>query len=185
MVDADDTLASAIRAVESVLQQWPVQYRRMLRQRAQLRAPMPDEEHQRDAFYDFFVAAYHLGDWLRNDDTVDQKVRNAAWAFRHTGAIGLAGDVANGFKHLTRDRPANVDEGAHVSNITCGFTLDTTPLEGTGPVALDEVETTSPKAAPLGGFVIAGNQTWEDAFEVADRCIAQWDAFLRDHALQP
>jgi hypothetical protein len=33
--------------------------------------------------------------------------------------------------------------------------------------------------------VIAGDQTWEDAFEVADRSIAQWDAFIRDHGLHP
>jgi hypothetical protein len=31
--------------------------------------------------------------------------------------------------------------------------------------------------------VIVGDQTWEDATDVADRCIAQWDAFLREHGL--
>src|SRR5215831_9878067 len=99
-MDADDTLANANGAVESVLQRWPEQRARMLRQRARLTVPAQDEEHQRDDFYDFFVAAYHLADWIKNDDTVDQKVRDAAWAYRHTGDIGLAGDVANGFKHL-------------------------------------------------------------------------------------
>ena len=37
--------------------------------------------------------------------------------------------------------------------------------------------------AQLGTFVIAGDQTWQDAFDVADRCIGEWDAFLRDRGL--
>jgi hypothetical protein len=37
--------------------------------------------------------------------------------------------------------------------------------------------------AQFGTFVIAGDQTWEDAFDVADHCIAEWDAFLSDHGL--
>jgi hypothetical protein len=39
--------------------------------------------------------------------------------------------------------------------------------------------------AQLGTFVIAGDQTRQDAFDIADRCTAEWDAFLRDHGLQP
>jgi hypothetical protein len=39
--------------------------------------------------------------------------------------------------------------------------------------------------AQLGAFVIAGDQTWQDAFDIADRWTAEWDAFLRDHGLQP
>jgi hypothetical protein len=71
VVDADDVLASAVKVVQSTLQRWPEQYRRMKRQRARLDAPAQDEEHQRDDFYDFFVAAYFLADWIKNDDTID------------------------------------------------------------------------------------------------------------------
>jgi hypothetical protein len=95
-------------------------------------------------------------------------VRDAAWAFRHRGDVGLAGDVANGFKHLKRDRRENVDAAAHVS-----------VLPG-HPFRLDEARLDD---ALLGVLVIAGNQIWEDAADVADRCIAQWDPFLRDHGL--
>jgi hypothetical protein len=141
----------------------------MLRWRARLDEPMRDEEQRRDDFYSFFGAAYHLADWIKKDDVVDQTARDAAWSFRHTGTVGLAGDVTNGHKHLKRDRKPARDASAHVS-VTGGlFQLDTAQLD----------------MAQLGTFVIAGDRTWEDALEVADRCIAEWDAFLRARGLLP
>lgn len=165
--NADDTLAQAVKAVESVLQRWPEQYRRMLRWRARLDEPMQDEERRRDDFYAFFVSAYHLADWIKKDGTVDEHVRGAAWKFRHTGTLGLAEDVVNGFKHLERDRQARRDAAAHVTVAAKLFQLDMAQLD----------------LAQLGTFAIVGDQTREDAYAVADRCIAEWDAFLRDHRL--
>jgi hypothetical protein len=141
----------------------------MVRWRERLDEPMQDEERQRDDFYAFFVAAYHLSDWIGNDTTVAEDVRKIVWTFRDTDAIGLAADVANGFKHMERwPDSENFDSAAHVSAIPDAFQLDMVQLD----------------MAQLGTFVIAGDQTWEDAFDVADRCIAQWDGFLRDHGLR-
>jgi hypothetical protein len=47
----------------------------MKRWRARLDEPMQDEERRRDDFYPFFVAAYHLADWIKGDDVVDQRGR--------------------------------------------------------------------------------------------------------------
>jgi hypothetical protein len=168
-VDADEVLANAVKAVESALQRWPEQYRRMRRWRERLDEPMQNEERQRDDFYAFFVAAYHLSDWIGGDTTVADDVRRIVWDYRKTGALGLAGDVANGFKHMERRQGAeNYDRAAHVSAIPDAFQLDMMQLD----------------TAQLGTFVIAGDQTWEDALEIADRCIASWDAFLREHGLR-
>jgi hypothetical protein len=66
-------------------------YRRMLERRGRLNAPVQTEERRREDFYDFFVVAYHLADWIKSGGVLDQQVRDAAWALRHKGNIGLAG----------------------------------------------------------------------------------------------
>ena len=131
--DADDTLAQAVKAVESALQRWPEQYKRMLRWRARLEAPLQDEEHRRDDFYSFFVAAHHLADWIKTDDAVPTGPSvTPAWTFRHAGSIGLAGDVTNGFKHLKRQPGReNVDAGAHVSVTPAGCSSSSTRRSST------------------------------------------------------
>jgi hypothetical protein len=111
-----------------------------------------------------------LADWINKDTIVSEGVRAAAWNLRHTGTLALAADVTNGFKHLKRNREPEVDAGAHVSVTDGGlFQLDTAQLDLT----------------QLGTFVIAGDQTLEDAADVAGRCIDEWDCFLRTHGLLP
>jgi hypothetical protein len=143
---------------------WPEQYKRMKRWRKRLNEQSQNEENRRDDFYAFFVCGYHLADWIRSDDSVADDVRASAWEFRNTGALGLARDVANGFKHLKRDRrPADADARVEVI----------------GGMHGGHSEPTS------SGFVIEGEgaQTWEDAVALADRCIGEWNRFLREHGL--
>jgi len=168
--DEDDVLARKLEAVVWTFAKWPEQYKRMKRWRARLDDPVDDVERRRDDFYAFFTAAYHLADWISKDTILSEDVRTAAWNFRHTGTLALAADVTNGFKHLKRNREPEVDAGAHVSLTDGGlFKLDTDPLDVT----------------QLGTFVIAGDETLEDAFDVAHRCIVEWDYFLRTHGLLP
>jgi len=136
----------------------------MLRWRVRLDEPTQDAERGLDDFYAFFLAVYHLADWIKNDGTVDPAVRKTVFqTFRHTGSVGLAGDVANGQKHLTRDRRPNVDAAAHVSVLTCAIVEPEAPGHGVPPEAWEH------------GFRVRG----EDTHEVADRCIREWYAFLR------
>jgi YHS domain-containing protein len=65
----------------------------------------------------------------------------------------------------------------------CSTAAAAGPRPAVSPVA--EVRHGAVDMAQLGTFVIAGDQTWQDAFDIADRCTAEWDAFLRDHGLQP
>ena len=132
-------------------------------------AALDEEERRRDDFYAFFVVAYHLADWIKKDSTVDQRVRDAAWAFRDTGAVALAGDVTNGFKHLKRQPGREkVDAGVHVTVAAQLIHLDMAQLD----------------LAQLGTFAIVGDRTREDAYAVAVRCIAEWGVFLQGHGLR-
>jgi len=137
----------------------------MKRWRKRLNEQLQNEENRRDDFYAFFVCGYHLADWIRNDESVAEDVRTSAWESRNKGALRLAADVANGFKHLRRDRRPSVDAGAKVS--------------AGGGMHVGQSE-----AAP-SGFVIEGEgaQAWEDAIALADGCIEEWNRFLHEHGL--
>ena len=152
---------------QSIPQQWPEQYNRMLRWRARLDEPGADEQHRRDDFYAFFVAAHHLADWIGNDATVAEDVRKAVWKVRDTGTLAHAADVANGFKHLKRwPGSAEVDEAAHVS-VYGTFAVGEEPWKWEHVVG------------------VVGDLPREDAYEMTDRCIGEWDVFLHEHGLRP
>jgi hypothetical protein len=68
-----------------------------------------------DRVYVFFVFCYHLKDWIKNDTSVPEAVRSQVETFvKNTPSLALAGDLANGVKHLARDRPARVDAAARI-----------------------------------------------------------------------
>jgi hypothetical protein len=143
---------------------WREQYDRMKRWRARLNESGHAEERRRDDIYAFFVCCYHLKDWIKKDASLDEDVHQGVESFVNSNrTLGLAADVANGFKHLERDQKPRVDPSAHVS-VVGGFHVG------------------MPEPA-LSGIVVAGDQTWEDASVLADRCIEEWEGFLRRHRL--
>lgn len=150
---------------------WREQYDRMKRWRARLDESGEAEERRGDDFYAFFVCCYHLADWIKHDASVSEEARAAASDFRNVGALALAGDVTNSFKHLERDRKPKADRGVHVS------VLGRFSVGNLDDVAADQTWTDEYVV------VVAGDQTWEDAYAVADCCIVQWEGFLRRHRL--
>jgi hypothetical protein len=142
---------------------WREQYDRMKRWRARLNEPGHAEERRRDDIYAFFVCCYHLMDWIMQDASLKDDLRKGVSSFvKSSRTLGLAADVTNGFKHLKRNREPDVDT-VSVSAVG-GFHVG------------------MPEPA-LSGIVVAGDQTWEDASVLADRCIEEWEGFLRRHRL--
>jgi hypothetical protein len=126
-----------------------------------------DEAQQVDDFYAFFVCCYHLKDWIKNDDAVPETVRREVESFvNHSPTLALLSDITNGFKHLKRDRPARVDAAARVSAIV---------NPSLGAFVLGE--------SRLGGIVVLGDQGRQDAKQVADRCLKDWNDFLQSKGL--
>lgn len=113
------------------------------------------------------MCCYHLKDWIKNDDVIPETVRREVESFVNCSpTLALSGDITNGFKHLKRDRPARVDAAARVS------VIQSSPLDA---FVLDE--------SRLGGVVVLGDQGTQDAKQVADRCLMEWDNFLRSKRL--
>jgi hypothetical protein len=164
MSDDDAVLAQAL----SALTPWHQPYKRMMRWRERLDEPGHDEERRRDDFYAFVLAAYHLADWIGNDETVAEDVRKAVWKFRDTGTVGHVGDVANGYKHMKRwPGHANVDEDTHFS------------VNGTFATS----EADEPPQTWEHLVAVVGKLPLQDAYELADRCIGEWHVFLHEHGL--
>jgi hypothetical protein len=121
-----------------------------------------------DFAYAFFVFCYHLKDWIKNDVTVAPNVRGQVESFvKSSPALALAGDIANGFKHLVRDRPGSVDAGARI--------------EARGPrLGMDFSLGTSVLGAAI---MIVGDQGPRFARDIADDCIKAWDQFVQGTGL--
>jgi hypothetical protein len=77
-------------------------------QRARISARGSDEgasfNELEDSLWAFFQNCWHINDWIRNDPTLTQPVKDAVWKeVRNTTSILIAADLANGSKHFSTD----------------------------------------------------------------------------------
>src|SRR5262245_46618434 len=60
-------------------------------------------ENYVDEIYAFFLNAYHLKDWIKNDHALGQPVRKSVEKYvNQTNALALCADICNSLKHLKR-----------------------------------------------------------------------------------
>lgn len=132
---------------------WLVQYRRMRRWRARIVAGEDDPDYELDNVHAFFIACFHLRDWIANDPEVRAEVRQAVrhFASDETSPLPICEHLANGLKHLYLHDPK----------------LQKPVMLSTGKDMT----------------VSIGDDVLGDAATIADRCIGAWDAFLKKHGL--
>lgn len=123
-----------------------------------------------DAAYAFFIFCYHFKDWLKNDATVDERVRNEVEAFVSSEQpLAVAADIANGVKHLTRDREPRLDATARLDVYAAGMGGWVMPKD-------QEPEWE-------GKLVILGRLWVGDCLGFAEMCVEAWAEFLLRHKL--
>jgi hypothetical protein len=123
-----------------------------------------------DAAYAFFVFCYHFKDWIKNDLTVEQRVRDEVEAFVSSeDSLSLAADIANGVKHLARDRKPRLNATARLDVYTAGMG---------GWVMSKEQE-----PSWEGKLVILGELFVGDCAAFAGMCMDAWAGFLRRNKL--
>ncbi|OIR16083.1 hypothetical protein GALL_35880 [mine drainage metagenome] len=113
----------------------------------------------RDATEDFFTQCYHFKDWLKKDSTLTLS-QNVEKFINASNALSLAADYCNSFKHAGLDSQPR--SGQTLEGINTHMRMDLTPK---GFVMSSSLELT-----------ISGKK--HDAFELAKRCIEEWDLFL-------
>lgn len=152
-------------------QGWREQYDRMRRWYARVNEFAPVDEHRIDDFYAFFVCCFHLRDWLKQDSGLDKKIGADAQAFVNNNRwLRICADIANGAKHLRRNRPARIDAGARVEKTTLTF-----PTAGFSPEAF----------LSRDFIVVPADGTMWIALGIAKNAVAAWDNFLGERGLLP
>jgi hypothetical protein len=142
---------------------WREMYDRVGRAYAEAFESETSEALAIDRAYAFFLFCFHLKDWIKQDASVEAATQRQVEGFvTATPSLSLAGDVANGVKHLVRDRPARVDDRARVT--TTGARLGMDFGLGTSPLGF--------------GLVIVGEHGPRSARAVADDCVSAWNNFL-------
>lgn len=138
---------------------WHGQYRRMLRWRDRVCAVDAERSSadQLDFLVAFFVACFHLRDWLQ-DSGVDAERLHAL--FLANVELRVCRDIANGFKHSRLDREPFHDPAFSVvrEHVPAGW-----------PSNLGHANTR--------WSIVAGDEKL-DLIVLAGRCITIWDRFL-------
>lgn len=147
---------------------WREQHERMRRWHSRLPEGDGVDDRRLDDYYAFFVVCFHLKDWLKNDSSLDASIRPAVeQLIERDRWLGMCADIANGFKHLRINKKVRVDAKSRVASEEPSFQGDLVQED----------------AFQVGRIVVvAAGSVWL-AQEVADRCVAAWEAFLEGKGL--
>jgi hypothetical protein len=185
--------------VTTIFLGWPEQYERMLRSHDRLndysrghRAASSDEA--RDALIHFFQDAYHLKDWLRNDQGEQaigiqpsrnpgaQHIKDAVESYvSSTQFLQLCADIANGSKHLglRPGQPGKPKSGPRTGDVTTAITGQSVTVR---PAAAGSGN--DPDPAIHSWRIESGGNSY-DAQDAADKVVAAWQTWLRQKGLIP
>jgi predicted nucleic acid-binding Zn-ribbon protein len=112
---------------------------------------------------DFFTACYHLKDYLQSDPAVSDEVRveveDYVWK-PHRETLGLAGDIANTWKHGSRDPGKRACDISRVITGSSGGASVTVTWTGED-----------------------GSECSRDCLDLAEQTVREWEGFLRRHGL--
>ncbi len=125
------------------------------------RIHIQDSANYQDEMYAFFTACYHLKDWIINDPSKRITADVEEFINSHD-SLQIAGDVCNGFKHLSLDRP-RFGSGAKVAGSVIGIVMNE-------PYPQIKIK-----------FSITANGQNYDAFDIASECLKLWTNFLKTH----
>jgi hypothetical protein len=127
-----------------------------------------------DILWAFFQNCWHLKDWIRNDISIPEAVRNSVEeeikAFEN---IMICADIANATKHLTRDKKkykpqAGADRSVEIDVSVAAYTV------------VDSVY--HYRINVQGGESVTKKATHE-AINVARKSVGEWQSYLKSKGL--
>jgi hypothetical protein len=117
-------------------------------------------DQHRDDMFAFFMNCYHLKDWIKNDSSVPHLNKLVEAYINESPALSLCADICNGLKHLV------------LNNSRSGSNPEISPRDYR---RIDSSNTDGKIGAAI--LISAGDKNY-DAFELAGRCIDEWELFL-------
>lgn len=183
--------------------EWKEQYLRMIRWKKRLDELCPSSESfdfhkQRDYIYAFFQSCWHLKDWLK-DCGLNKKVVEGH-AHKKGSRLETCGIIANSTKHCHYSWDGNTleeDRKAHrFHQKTIGGVLTDSSTGGHTYTADSDISCTPElyEGQSVETFALlkfedmicsiegVGDYSMKD---LADKCIVEWDEFLRNNGLNP
>lgn len=178
---------------------WRNQYQRMLRSHQRLaEAAGPSSvgsDEARDRLFHFFQDAYHLKDWLKNDDDPLLPSKKDVEALftdpqQRIPDFQLTADLCNGVKHRTLwsgssktgdDLTNIIRQDAHV--MLGGPATATAYVGGASPRVVN-----GPPPSPTLGehrWFVASNGQQREVMNLADEIVETWNAWLASKGLLP
>ena len=117
-------------------------------------------ENSVDDIYAFFQNCYHLKDWIKNDHTLPDRIRDSVEPFINaTRSLCLCADLCNSLKHLSLDRPERSGKKPAFGRKAFSYSV----VQGSLSIRYEIKTDTGP----------------EDAFSLAGECVSDWDAFIK------
>lgn len=100
----------------NILTGWREQYDRMIRSHDRLvevatgsGREVVSSDDARDRLINFYLDAYHLKDWIKNDPAAGAASRSVEGFVKNSASLRLCADLANGAKHLRLTTPKTGD----------------------------------------------------------------------------
>lgn len=155
-----------------------------------------DSSTARDALFHFFQDAYHLKDWLINDEIAVSK-RDVERAVSASKELSICADLCNGTKHraLTRDPRTGDPSTAFVGQSVTVHLGSLEQLASIDPSGtwLDPGERGATDAASISGPAGFTTHSWKvqshgatlDAVKLAGEVVSAWDRWLIGCGLVP
>jgi len=153
--------------------------------------------HALDDILAFFLNCYSLKDWIKNDETIDQEVRdNVEKYINEAECMRICADICNGSKHLKRNQGQLREKGFLDFTASFGVSTNEGPIEiavnGFGLMDTDKVndlnyrrfidslsakDSSRDKVIQVRAFAETESGS-SDAFYVAMDCVEFWTLFV-------
>jgi hypothetical protein len=132
----------------------------------------PSDFYQDEA-YAFFIACFHLKDWLKNDPLSSAVATDVEQLVANSPNLRLCADLCNGSKHLILTSP-RVDAATQIGrrHLSVGIS------ESIGPSPAPAERTTI-----SAKYEIHAAGKAYDAFQVATACRDEWEQYLKRKGL--
>jgi len=119
-------------------------------------------DYYQDEVYAFFLNCYHLKDWIKNDNDVEDAAAKVEKFINNNKEMRLCADICNGIKHL---KQTSNRSGQNPQFVGRKFNVKLGGL-GTTISVKYSIETSSGQV---------------DAFKLATKCLQAWENFIKSN----
>jgi hypothetical protein len=136
-----------------------------------------DSSTARDALFHFFQDAYHLKDWLINDETVSLSAAEVEEAVSASGQLSICADLCNGTKHRGLTRTSRTGDPS------TGFVGQSVTIQVGSLEELASLDLSAPAGFTTHSWKVKSRGKTLDAATLAGQVVAEWDRWLVERGL--